>query len=135
MTDQSRSLKSLLYLVQHGECFYCSRRMVSESAWQNPRAATLDHLVPKNKGGRDASNIVLACRKCNSRRCSDDLSDDQWQKAANIIAALRAELNLRRLRWNGWNINFERCAPAQPLRAYRGVSNEDASDDQPGQSP
>lgn len=36
---------------------------------------TIDHLVPRSKGGQDhPSNLVLACLTCNNRKGSKDLS-------------------------------------------------------------
>lgn len=44
---------------------------------------TIDHLIPKSKGGQDhPSNLVLACLPCNNRKGSKDLST--W---ANKIGA------------------------------------------------
>lgn len=43
-------------------CVWCKRPLTFESM-------TLEHLVPKSKGGTDnLDNLAPACRKCNSSR-------------------------------------------------------------------
>ena len=40
-----------------GTCQYCGLK---------PSSVTIDHIVPKNKGGKDSwDNLVAACKKCN----------------------------------------------------------------------
>lgn len=41
-------------------CQYCAKQAIP---------LTLDHIVPKNKGGKDSwENLVAACSKCNTRK-------------------------------------------------------------------
>jgi hypothetical protein len=41
------------------ECQYCASK----------ESLTIDHVVPKSKGGKDTwENLVTACQKCNSRK-------------------------------------------------------------------
>ena len=48
---------------QH-QCVYCGATAVSSGAHLH-----LDHLTPRSLGGEDVhTNLVLACRSCNSRR-------------------------------------------------------------------
>lgn len=55
----SRFKNSLSYPV---ECHWCSIEL-------NRVSVTVDHLIPKSKGGRDApSNMVPACLACNNLR-------------------------------------------------------------------
>ena len=50
----------------HQRCAYCQRR----------RELTQDHVVPLSRGGRhDRTNIVPACRSCNSRKHTKSLKD------------------------------------------------------------
>ena len=45
-------------------CVYCGKT----------RNLQLDHIIPKNKGGKDAGeNLVLACRSCNASKNDTDL--------------------------------------------------------------
>ncbi len=66
-------------------CRYCGATEQSSGAHLH-----LDHLDPKVSGGADvASNLVLACRSCNSRR--QDMALDVWCARVGICAAaLRA---------------------------------------------
>ena len=57
-------------------CVYCGATQESSGAHLH-----LDHLTPKSEGGSDSpSNLVLACRSCNSRRQARTLA--QWAAAA-----------------------------------------------------
>lgn len=58
------------------ECHYCGRRI-------EPGTATLDHIVPQSQGGtHSVSNLLLACKPCNSKRgCTP------YQKFVKRIAA------------------------------------------------
>jgi hypothetical protein len=64
--------RTILWYRERQKCYWCglSTRMVDGDAWDS---ATIDHIVPKYKGGtRDECNLVSACRLCNSRRCHED---------------------------------------------------------------
>ena len=51
-----------IYRRDRYRCCYCNRRFHTEDL-------TLDHVVPKSKGGRMTwKNIVLACLPCNARK-------------------------------------------------------------------
>jgi 5-methylcytosine-specific restriction endonuclease McrA len=54
------------------QCWYCGRLVVPPprgrglTTAEAPTAATLDHWVPRGRGGSwDLANLVLACRPCN----------------------------------------------------------------------
>jgi len=52
-------IKDLL-VIQKNECYWCDKEMAKY---------TLDHFEPLSKGGvNDISNIVLACKSCNSSK-------------------------------------------------------------------
>jgi len=56
--DQVRELKA-----RQKKCYYCKR------LFNDTLKSTLDHVIPLNKGGQhDISNIVLACKSCNSKK-------------------------------------------------------------------
>lgn len=66
-------LRLKLYAQQDGLCWICGRAMrVDVPPAYHPDSATLDHVVPKSKGGgNDRNNLKLAHRTCNMRRSND----------------------------------------------------------------
>ncbi len=73
MSSHSRRRKNLrkrLFNQQDGCCFYCHRKVDIECENHNaPEAATLEHLIPKSKGGSSrVDNLVVSCRECNVTR-------------------------------------------------------------------
>ncbi len=51
-----------IYLRDHFMCQYCGAKPAREDL-------TIDHVLPKSKGGRSEwENVVLACQKCNARK-------------------------------------------------------------------
>lgn len=51
------------------ECVYCGSK----------KDLTLDHVLPKSKGGNDSwDNLVSCCKKCNNEK--DDLLLEEWGK-------------------------------------------------------
>ena len=67
-------------------CVYCGATEQSSGAHLH-----LDHLTPRNAGGRDvASNLVLACRSCNSAR--QDMPLAAWCRVRGLDSrAIRAQ--------------------------------------------
>jgi 5-methylcytosine-specific restriction endonuclease McrA len=58
-------------------CVYCGATEQSSGAHLH-----FDHLTPKSAGGLDAAtNLVMACRSCNSRR--HDMSLSVWAREAH----------------------------------------------------
>jgi len=56
-------------------CQYCVKKFSSN-------ALTLDHIIPKSKGGTSKwENLVAACRKCNSKK-----ADRSPQEAGLVLA-------------------------------------------------
>jgi len=52
-------------------CVYCGK--------SNTQDLTIDHVVPRSKGGRDKwDNVVTACAKCNNEKA--DLDVEEWGK-------------------------------------------------------
>jgi len=53
--------------AQNHRCPYCGCAMRLEHGW--PDSATIDHVVPKCRGGNNSPlNLVAACARCNSSR-------------------------------------------------------------------
>jgi 5-methylcytosine-specific restriction endonuclease McrA len=54
-----------------GRCAYCG-----------DGADTMDHVVPRSRGGRhDWANVVAACRRCNHRKADRLLGEIGWELA------------------------------------------------------
>ena len=54
--------KYRLYRREGGRCAYCGMQI-------DLKEATMDHILPRCKGGEDSwTNLVLACRRCNLRK-------------------------------------------------------------------
>lgn len=71
-------------------CRYCGA-----TAEESGAPLHLDHLTPRSQGGLDvASNLVLACRRCNGARQDRTLSE--W--AAYARGALGLEIDPRAVR-------------------------------------
>jgi len=62
-------------------CAYCHRddlvREVPDNVRKPANLATIDHVVPRSKGGgeKDKSNCVVACLPCNQRKADKDEDD------------------------------------------------------------
>lgn len=52
------------------ECAYCDDR----------KATTVDHVIPRSRGGAHAwDNVVAACYKCNAKKSDKMLSEIGWE--------------------------------------------------------
>jgi CRISPR/Cas system Type II protein with McrA/HNH and RuvC-like nuclease domain len=59
---EKSAMRDRLCTLQNGLCFYCQQPMPLKSA-------TIDHLVPAGRGGRDVfENYVAACQLCNNAK-------------------------------------------------------------------
>ena len=57
-----RPTKKMLWLRDSGTCQYCSKKVTCSKA-------TIDHVIPKSKGGQHTwENLVIACTKCNGKK-------------------------------------------------------------------
>lgn len=57
-----RATKYGLYARENGRCAYCGKQI-------SLREATMDHILPRSKGGDDSwTNVALACRGCNLKK-------------------------------------------------------------------
>lgn len=54
---------------QGGKCLYCGKSCIENTNHEDPAKATIDHIRPKSKGGKDSlDNLAIACRPCNKER-------------------------------------------------------------------
>lgn len=74
MCKKLKKIRLLKFREQDGRCYYCDRQMWEACDGSNTEnrsnlICTAEHLQARRDGGRDsASNIVAACKWCNSRR-------------------------------------------------------------------
>lgn len=75
------------------ECFYCGkpiRCVVCHPDTSIRSVATLDHLIPRSKGGTFAySNLVLSCPKCNRKKGDKIIKLTERQRMLQAFGALR----------------------------------------------
>lgn len=56
---EERPSKSMIYKRDENKCQYCG----------STRGLTLDHVIPRSKGGKDTwENLVVACSSCNTKK-------------------------------------------------------------------
>lgn len=48
-------------------CYWCGC-VLTRKGTNKPRSATIDHLLPKSRGGGRGDNIVSCCYACNNRK-------------------------------------------------------------------
>lgn len=67
-SDGSGSAKlRYLFNMQSGVCPYCGVDMTLEHG--HPNTATIEHIIPKSKGGKQIrGNYMAACLNCNNER-------------------------------------------------------------------
>lgn len=84
LKPQEKNKRKRLMERQDGKCAYCLQPFSAS------RIATIDHVLPKSKGGGNKiSNIVLACSPCNQLK--GDLSTYEEAKRRSDIYLAFAE--------------------------------------------
>lgn len=91
----ARMILNTLFKVQGATCAFCGeeteflRRRFDE---RKPTEATKEHILPRDKGGRDEpENLLLSCAKCNWRKGTKEIG----AFLAEMIPALSAEARQR----------------------------------------
>lgn len=84
-----RTEKRLALYIRHSfTCAYCGKDL----RHAEPAELTLDHLVPRQAGGSNHhTNLILACRSCNSSRQAKPWIDYATGGARDRIEQLRHE--------------------------------------------
>lgn len=83
-----------IYIRDEFTCCYCGRQMKND----DPNFVTLDHLTPRNPlvkhggGGNESTNLITACKSCNSSR-----QDKPWMDYATGGARDRIETRRHQL--------------------------------------
>lgn len=74
---KARALKKTRWWLDKknaGICFYCEEKFESEEL-------TMDHKMPVARGGKSTkSNIVIACKECNTNKQAKTLVDIALEK-------------------------------------------------------
>ena len=77
-----------IYVRDSFRCLYCGTDLRQAA----PADVTLDHLLPRSAGGsNEATNLVTACRSCNSSRGAKPWLDYATGGAVDRINQLRHE--------------------------------------------
>ena len=86
-------------------CSYCNEQL-------GPRSATLDHIIPKSKGGHGVKNLVVACHGCNNAK--GDMMPEEW---AAVLAIRKARIARWKLRYGRRDLLLEDVAAKAPTEA------------------
>lgn len=67
-----RWVQMYLWHKCNGRCEYCRKRMTKQKGeLTKDTDATIDHIIPKSKGGNyHLENLALACYQCNRKKGS-----------------------------------------------------------------
>lgn len=81
--DKSGGTRLKVFIRDHHTCQYCATKVGKKHPVTKEKLLvkdlTLDHVLPKSKGGSSlASNLVTACKTCNQRKA------DRTPKEANM---------------------------------------------------
>lgn len=72
--------KGNLYMRDNGYCGYCRKKLTI-------KAATIDHVIPTSRGGKSSwENVVLSCRKCNSKKANKTPTEAGMELKARLFA-------------------------------------------------
>jgi hypothetical protein len=83
MYEDIKYLRAFSSRVLNNHCWYCGQKMYkrgwnkAEQVFIQSTAYTLDHIVPKSKGGGYRENIVPSCEGCN--RLKSNLSLEEFR--------------------------------------------------------
>ena len=58
-------------------CHYCNKGNLKLKSDKRHEGATVDHVVPKSKGGKadDSNNFAVCCNSCNKKKASRTAAD------------------------------------------------------------
>jgi len=97
-TRQLRANRNRIYKRDNYSCVYCG----------SPRELTLDHVVPKSRGGKnDWNNLVTSCQKCNLKK-ADRTPDEARMKMRHKPFAptlVNENITLSKI-WNDFQKSF-----------------------------
>jgi 5-methylcytosine-specific restriction endonuclease McrA len=103
-TNNGESRKSISQILRYAiynrdacKCVYCGQQVIPGAHHsETTAAATLEHVTPWSKGGRDdETNLVTACAHCNFSRKNSTLKAFASRKGFNYKEILRVSRNRR----------------------------------------
>ena len=69
LKNQNAVSRYMVYKRDKGRCAYCGKEL-------SRTEATIDHILPKSRGGKTTwENVVLSCKKCNCDK--DDMTPEE----------------------------------------------------------
>lgn len=72
--------------IQRNRCAYCRCTMHLSKGKRKATRATLEHVVPKSRGGtKSLLNTVAVCYRCNNTRGDKPLTDTQFRRVREIL--------------------------------------------------
>ena len=115
----SGGYRMAIYIRDRCRCMYCGKRVVPGAPLTQGNAATLDHVVPHNRGGDNGyRNLVTACVGCNSAR--GDKTTRQWYRVLRLAGVNTNTVSRRVISAGQKNI-------ASYLRTARTITTNDRS--------
>lgn len=100
----NKTVRLAIYHRDNFRCVYCFQPKLKD---YNGETLTLDHIVPRSKGGSDLpTNLVTACVGCNSSR-------QQRSHGANVMRRLQRHLD-RPLNMEVGKVLRELCKLVKP---------------------
>lgn len=76
-------------------CHYCGCQLKhNPKEGYHPQGVSIDHIIPQKRGGSDdLGNLVLCCRRCNSRKHTRDYWDFRLENETTqmILFMMEAE--------------------------------------------
>lgn len=98
----SNKKKELVIKRTHSRCGYCGKEMPIKDQ-------TIDHVIPKSKGGDNSlSNLLLSCKTCNSSKGIRMLSEYRiWVQYKDIC--ISQNFTASQMMWMIENTNISEC--------------------------
>ena len=87
-------LEEQLRLLGTLTCVYCNKPDLKLKADKRHEAATVDHVVPKSKGGKadDFNNFAVCCNSCNKKK--DSATAEEFRNSRYITKKKHTSKNL-----------------------------------------
>ena len=94
-----KKFRESIFEAWEWKCAYCEKQLCD-------RTATIDHIIPKHKGGHNVRrNMICSCSDCNRKKGSEDwsewyektmhYSEDKVQKITNWMSDFPSDIQLQ----------------------------------------